>query len=160
MNKEDILQLLDSKNIKYEIENHKAVYNMEELKDINLLYPESDAKNLFLRDDKKRNYYLVSVKGDKKVDLKEFKNKNNTRSLSFASDDDLFNILGLTPGSVTPLGLLNDKDNRVIFYLDSYFKDKIIGVHPNDNTSTLWLNSNDLINIIEEKGNSCIIIDM
>ena len=160
MNKEDILQLLDSKNIKYEIENHKAVYNMEELKDIDLLYPESDAKNLFLRDDKKRNYYLVSVKGDKKVDLKEFKNKNNTRSLSFASDDDLFNILGLTPGSVTPLGLLNDKDNRVIFYLDSYFKDKIIGVHPNDNTSTLWLNSNDLINILEEKGNSCIIIDM
>ena len=160
MKKEDIYNLLNSKNINYEVENHKAVFNMDELKDIKLLYPELDAKNLFLRDDKKRNYYLVTVKGDKKVDLKEFRNKNNTRLLSFASDNDLLNILGLTPGSVTPFGLLNDKDSRVIFYLDIFFKDKKIGVHPNDNRATVWIKSNDLVNIIKESGNSCFYIEM
>ena len=160
MNREDIYNLLNSKNIEYELDNHKAVYNMEELNDVKLLYLELDAKNLFLRDDKKRNYYLVTVKGDKKVDLKEFRNKNNTRPLSFASDEDLLNILGLTPGSVTPFGLLNDNDNKVIFYLDSFFKDKKIGVHPNDNRATVWIKSNDLVNIIKESGNSCFYIEM
>jgi Ala-tRNA(Pro) deacylase len=160
MNREEILKLLNDKNVEYELENHEAVNNMEELKNIELLYPELDAKNLFLRDDKKRNYYLVTIKGDKKVDLKEFKNKYNTRSLSFASDDDLLNILGLTPGSVTPFGLLNDKDSRVIFYIDEFFKDKKIGVHPNDNRATVWIKSNDLVNIIKESGNSCFYIEM
>lgn len=160
MNKEEIYNYLKENNIKYEIDEHKAVYNMEELKDIVLKYPESDAKNIFVRDDKKRNYYLITTKGDKKVDLKDFKNKYNTRSLSFASETDLMNILGLIPGAVTPLGLLNDKDLKVEFYLDSYFKDKIIGVHPNDNTATVWMSSSDLIEIIEEHGNKVNIIDL
>lgn len=160
MNKEEIYNYLKENNIKYEIDEHKAVYNMEELKDIVLKYPESDAKNIFVRDDKKRNYYLITTKGDKKVDLKDFKNKYNTRSLSFASETDLMNILGLIPGAVTPLGLLNDKDLKVEFYLDSYFKDKIIGVHPNDNTATIWMSSSDLIEIIEEHGNKVNIIDL
>ncbi len=160
MNREEILKLLNDKNVEYELENHEAVNNMEELKNIELLYPELDAKNLFLRDDKKRNYYLVTIKGDKKVDLKEFKNKYNTRSLSFASDDDLLKLLNLTPGSVTPFGLLNDVDCKVIFYLDSFFNDKKIGVHPNDNTATLWIKTNDLINIIREHGNEVNVIEI
>lgn len=160
MNKEEIYNYLKENNIKYEIDEHKAVYNMEELKDIVLKYPESDAKNIFVRDDKKRNYYLITTKGDKKVDLKDFKNKYNTRSLSFASETDLMNILGLIPGAVTPLGLLNDKDLKVEFYLDSYFKDKIIGVHPNDNTATVCMSSSDLIEIIKEHGNKVNIIDL
>lgn len=75
-------------------------------------YPEADAKNLFVRDDKKRNYYLITVKGDKKVDLKEFRKKNNTRPLRFASENDLMDILGLIPGAVTPLGILNDEERK------------------------------------------------
>lgn len=160
MNKEEIYNYLKENNIKYEIDEHKAVYNMEELKDVVLKYPECDAKNIFVRDDTKRNYYLITIKGDKKVNLKEFKNKYNTRSLSFASETDLMNILGLIPGAVTPLGLLNDKVLKVEFYLDSYFKDKIIGVHPNDNTATVWMSSNDLIKIIESHGNKVNIIDL
>ena len=160
MNKQEIYNYLKENNIKYEIDEHKAVYNMEELKDIVLKYPECDAKNIFVRDDKKRNYYLITIKGDKKIDLKEFKNKYNTRNLSFASETDLMNILGLIPGAVTPLGLLNDKDLKVEFYLDSYFKNKLIGVHPNDNTATVWINSSDLIKIIEEHGNKANMIDL
>ena len=58
MNKQEIYKYLDEKNIWYEITNHKAVYNMAELADVEMPYPTADAKNLFVRDDKKRDYYL------------------------------------------------------------------------------------------------------
>lgn len=154
MNKNEIYEFLNNKNIEYELQEHEAVYNMEELSKIDLLYPESDAKNIFVRDDKKSNYYLITIKGNKKVDLKEFKNKYNTRRLSFASSDDLLNILNLTPGSVTPLGLLNDKELKVIFFIDKELINlNMIGIHPNDNTATIWLKTKDLLNVIKEHGN-------
>lgn len=135
---------------------------MDELSEIEILYPEYDAKNLFVRDDKKRNYYLITVRGNKRVDFKKIKNDNNTRPLSFASEEDLMSIMNLLAGSVTPLGLLNDHELKVIFYLDKDFLNgkQIIGVHPNDNTATLWLKVTDLIDIIKEHGNKVKIIEL
>lgn len=152
MNKEQIYAYLKQKNIWYEITEHKAVYNMNDLLDVELPYPEGDAKNLFVRDDKKKNYYLITVKGTKKVNLKEFRHQNNTRPLSFASENDLLELLKLTPGSVTPLGLLNDKDHRVEFFIDKELLNDpgLIGVHPNENTATVWLKTKDLIDILTE----------
>ena len=86
---------------------------MAELADVTFHYPESLAKKLFVCDDKKHNYYLITVKGNKRINLKEFRRKNATRHLSFADESELMNGLGLAPGSVTPLGLLNDKDCKV-----------------------------------------------
>lgn len=106
MNKAETYQYLCDHGISYEVTEHQAVYNMEELDAVALPYPEWDAKNLFVRDDKKRNYYLITVKGGKRVDLKEFRRAHDLRNLSFASAEDLMDILGLLPGSVTPLGLL------------------------------------------------------
>ena len=162
MNKNKIYEFIKNKNIWYEITEHKAVYNMQELAQIHLPYPERDAKNLFIRDDKKRNYYLITVKGDKKVDLKEFRRNNNTRPLTFASSEDLMEILNLIPGAVTPLGILNDKERKVTVFIDEFFKEEpsIIGVHPNDNTATIWLYTNDLIDIIKEHGNQINITEL
>ena len=162
MNKEEIYSFIKSKNIWYEITEHKAVYNMEELTEIDIPYPEYNAKNLFVRDDKKRNYYLITVRGDKRVDLKEFKKRNGTRPLSFASENDLSAILHLLAGAVTPLGLLHDKEHKDQFFIDKDFmKDRhIIGVHPNDNTATVWLKVEDLINIIKKHGNEVIIAEL
>ena len=155
MNKQETYEYLKSLGISYEITEHKAVFNMEELAEAELPYPEADAKNLFVRDDKKNNYYLITVKGDKRVNLKDFKNKYGTRTLSFAKDAELMDILGLIPGAVTPLGLLNDVDAKVKFYIDSDFfaPPGIIGVHPNDNTATVWLNVSDLVTMIKNHGN-------
>lgn len=155
MNKSEIYDYLNKLNIKYEVTEHEAVYNMEEAWQVPLLYPEADAKNLFVRDDKKRNYYLITVRGDKRVDLKEFKQKHGTRTLSFASESDLLEILGLIPGAVTPLGILNDENRKVQAYIDKEFMDEpgIIGVHPNDNTATVWMRTEDLIEIIKAHGN-------
>ena len=162
MNKQEIYDFIKSRDIWYEITEHEAVFNMEELSKIEVLYPEYDAKNLFIRDDKKRNYYLITIKGKKRINLKEFQKKNNTRNLSFASTNDLMSIMGLKPGAVTPLGLLNDKELKVKFYIDEEcMKDKhIIGVHPNDNTATIWLKVEDLIEIIQEHGNEVNIVEI
>lgn len=160
MNKEQIYQFIKNKNIWYEITEHKAVFNMAELSSVNIPYPESDAKNIFVRDDKKRNYYLITVKGDKRVDLKKIRQSNNTRPLSFASEKDLLDIMNLTPGSVTPLGVLNDNENKIIVFIDEYFvsNTSIIGVHPNDNTATIWLKTKDLIKMLEEHGNQVFVV--
>ena len=154
MNKQETYQYLKDHNIPFEITEHPAVYNMEELESIDLPYPEGDAKNLFVRDDRKRNYYLITVKGDKRVDLKAFRRAHGTRSLRFASAEDLASILGLLPGHVTPLGLLNDRERRVKAYLDAAFLEApgLVGVHPNENTATLFLKTEDLIRILKDHG--------
>lgn len=118
MDKLAIYPFLGEQKIPYEKIEHPAVFNMEQLASIHLPHPEWDAKNLFVRDDKKRNYYLITVKGDKRVDLKEFRRQHALRALSFASAEDLLAVLGLIPGAVSPLGILNDIDRRVHVYLD------------------------------------------
>ena len=160
MDKEEIYRYLNSRGIQYEVTEHKAVYNMAELSEVDLPYPEADAKNLFVRDDKKRNYYLITVKGDKKINLKTFRQENQTRPLSFATADELQAILSLTPGAVTPLGILSDTECRVGFYLDEAFTTppELIGIHPNDNTATVWLKTGDLISIIKEHGNAVHVV--
>ena len=160
--KQEIYRLLSENGVWHEITEHKAVYNMDEVADIDLPYPEAECKNLFVRDKKKREYYLISVKGDKRVNLKKFREKYNTKPLGFASEDDLMNILGLIPGAVTPLGLLNDTDGKVILYLDQdFFKgEHLIGVHPNDNTATVWMKTDDLTDIIRTLGNNVVITDL
>ena len=153
MNKTEIYRYLTECNIPYEVTEHKAVYNMEELGSVELLYPEWDAKNLFVRDDKKKNYYLITVRGDKRVNLKEFRKQHGLRNLSFASEEDLREIMGLSPGAVTPLGILNDSERRVHFFLDAEFAGNKIGVHPNENTATIWLSADMLMQLIQEHGN-------
>lgn len=154
MNKTETYQYLTEHNIVYEVSEHKAVFNMEEAESLDLPYPECDAKNLFVRDDKRQNYYLITVKGDRRVDLKEFRKQHGLRALSFASPEELFAVMGLTPGAVTPLGILNDVECRVHFYLDKSFIGGKIGVHPNDNTATIWMRADELMDLIKKHGNA------
>ena len=158
MNKQQIYDYLQENSIWHEITEHKAVYNMAELAEVPCPYPEADAKNLFVRDDKKQNYYLITVKGEKRVNLKAFRKAQGTRNLSFASAEDLMERLGLIPGAVTPLGVLNDETRSVKAFLDQDFLQEpgLVGVHPNENTATVWLKTEDLIRIIREHGNEVV----
>ena len=160
--KQKIYELLRERGFWHVITEHPAVYNMEEMGQVELPYAEADAKNLFVRDDKKRNYYLITVIGSKRVDLKEFKKKHGTRSLTFASAEELLQFLKLTPGAVTPLGLLNDAECRVKLYLDKVFTegDGIIGVHPNDNTATVAMKTADLLTLLREHGTEIEIVEI
>ena len=159
MTKQEVYDYLASQGIEYETTEHEAIFNVEELQTAKLPHPDAQAKNLFVRDDKKRHYYIITVKEHKRVDLKDFRLKYGLRPLSFASADDLMSILKLSPGSVTPLGLLNDETSTVELYLDDEFTE-LIGVHPNKNNATVWLSVSDLLKIIKEHGNPVHIVEI
>lgn len=160
MNKAETYEFLRAKNIPFETVEHEAVFNMEEMSKISLPHPEADAKNLFVRDDKHLNFYLITVRGDKRVNLKEFRKANGTRPLTFASETELFEILRLTLGSVTPLGLLSDDERKVKFYIDSDLVKGLVGVHPNENTATVFLKTEDLTKLIKEHGNETYTVEI
>ena len=146
MKSEELREELRKKDIKFEETFHKAVYTSKEGHMLSLPHCEAEAKNLFLKS--KKSFVLMTVKGDKRVDLKAMAKAMGFSSFSFGKEDELFSLLSLAPGSVTPMGLLNDKERRVEFYLDSEFKDGLIHVHPMENTSSILLSSNDLFEFL------------
>lgn len=158
LDKQGVYTFLKEHDVSFTATEHEAVFSMEALISTEIPHPEADAKNLFIRDDKKRNYYLITVRGNKRVNLKEFRRTHGLRNLSFASAEDLQDLLGLAPGSVSPFGLLNDTNHKVQFYLDEAFADGLIGIHPNDNTATVLLKTDDLIRVIEAEGHPVHIV--
>lgn len=152
--KEEIIELLKERNIKFEYMEHKAVSSIEEIENAGIQNSEQIAVNLFLTDRKKENFYLIVINSTKRSDLKEIREKIGSKRLSFASSEDLMKYFNITPGSVSLFGALNDKYNIVKIYIDDFYKDKIIGVHPNDNTASVWMNIKDLVSIVEESGST------
>lgn len=148
----DIEKLLNDRGCQYTISEHPAVFTIDELYDYDIPDRERIAKNLFLRDDKKRAYYLISIEGSAKADLKELRRILSSRPLSFASEDDLMKYLKLSKGEVTPFGALNDDEHKVIVRISSFFRGGMIGIHPNTNTATVFLNADDLISILRDSG--------
>ena len=153
MNKLEVYDFLQKKGIAFEKVEHDAVYTIEEADALQLPHPESGTKNLFLRDDKKRNYYLVTVQENRTVNLKTLQGMIGSRRLCFASEEDLFRIMHLIRGAVTPFGTMNDEERIVKVYVDSYFEGGLISSHPNDNTATVFLKSDELMSLVREHGN-------
>ena len=156
--KQEIKAFLEGKNIPFEWVEHKAVYTIEEMEELGLESMDEIAKNLFLRDQKGKRHFLVVVQGLKQVNLKELGEKLGTK-LSFASEERLEKYMGLKKGAVTPLGVLNDENCAVEVYMDEDLcKLERIGVHPNDNTASVYLSPDNLLNIIREHGNPVEIL--
>ena len=160
LTKEDIVKMLDDRKISYEIVEHKAVFTIDEMLECELPHPEQIAKNLFIRDDKKRKYYLITCLEDKKINLKEFRKEHDTRPLTFASEDDLMDKMGLIRGAVTPLGVLANEDKDVIVFMDKDYENKIMGIHPCDNTATVYVSCRDVSKLIKEHGNELHFVKM
>ena len=155
----EVFAALADMHIAYEVIEHPAVYTIDEMDQLNISNKESIVKNLFVRDDKKRNYFLIVLQKDKHVDLKRIKAELNCRPLGFASEDDLAKYLGLNKGAVTPFGVLNDSICKVTVVLDEdILSFEQIGVHPNENTATVLLKPHDLEAIIEKHGNEILHI--
>lgn len=154
-----VFNKLEEMGIRYEVTRHSAVYTMEEMENLNMENGSEIVKNLFLRDDKKERYFLIVLSKEKKLDVKKIQQNLQSRRLSFASEDDLQKILGLTKGSVSPFGILNDSSCMVEVIIDSDLSNKYIGVHPNENTATVWIKLEDLEAIIKNHGNSVNYIE-
>lgn len=153
-----IYEILDELKISYEEISHKAVFTVEEANAIQEQINGVGCKNLFLTN-KKGKYYIYVLEDSKQANLKELQIFLNEKRLSFGKEEELNEILKLTKGSVTPLGIINDKDNLVTILLDKDLIDKRILVHPNVNTKTISLEYKDLIKIIEYANHNYIIIE-
>ncbi len=147
--------------IEYERIDHPTVFTMEEMDSLGIFNKGVVGKNLFLRDNKGKRHFLVFVFGDKHANLEAIQNELGIKHVSFGSAERLDKYLGLTKGSVSPLGVINDKNAEVEFIIDKDFADyPCVGVHPNQNTSTVWLSFEDLIKVIRENGNKIDYIDI
>ena len=155
--KQKVLDFLDKKGIQYEKLEHEVVFTMEEMDAAGITQKGTVCKNMFMRDYKGKNHFLLTVPEEKHVDLRALAEYIGSSKLSFASAERLDKYLGLTQGSVSPLGLLNNEDKSVVMIFDrDLVGNDEVGVHPNDNSATIWLKFSDIKNIIEEHGNEII----
>ena len=159
--KAETIALLDQARIAYELYEHEAVFTVEQAHAAGIPHQELGAKNLFLRDDKHRAYYLICLPDKKDVSLREIQGRLGSRRLSFASEKDLRSMLGLEPGSVTPLGALNDAEGHVEVVIDQELVDAgRVTVHPCDNTATVLLATEDLSALLREHGHDVCVVNL
>jgi len=134
-----VLAYLDRYHIQYTRTDHPPVATIEESKLHWRNLKGMHCKNLFMRDNKGKKHYLIVAEANKAVDIKSLNAKLSDR-LSFASPQRLEKHLDLTPGSVSPFGLINNEDHKVILIIDQSLKDaQYVNFHPNLNTATLTL---------------------
>lgn len=159
--KQAVYDALSNQSILYTVMEHPAVYTMAEMDELGITEKGEVVKNLFVRNAKGKVHYLIILPKDKKADLKGIAAKLGSTALSFASEQRLEKHLGLTKGSVSPMGVINNAAHDVIVVFDkSLEREDKIGVHPNDNTATLWLRFEDLKRFVESCGNQVQVIDL
>ena len=148
----ELYAYLDGMGISYEVEEHAPVFTIDEMRELGI--KGSVCKNLFLRDAKGRQHFLVVLPGDRQADLGALAAALGSSKLSFASEERLMKHLGLTKGSVTPLAVIQDPDHTVQVLLDESLTgmDRL-GVHPLVNTATLWISGADLLRFLRSSGN-------
>ena len=138
--KEEVLAWLQEHDVVYTLVEHPPAYTMQDIEMFGVSRHGAVCKNLFLRDDKGKRHFLLSVCGDKQVNLAAIGEALGVRRLGFASEERLARYLQLKKGAVTPLGVLFDKEHAVPVFLDKDLAAaETVGVHPCDNTATLFL---------------------
>ncbi|MCQ2512712.1 MAG: prolyl-tRNA synthetase associated domain-containing protein [Lachnospiraceae bacterium] len=139
---------LDQLGIAYERVDHEAAFTIEACEEIDkALAPTSICKNLFLCNSQKTKFYMLLLPGDKKFKTKELSHQINSARLSFGPGEYMEEYLDITPGSLSILGLMNDKEKNVQLLIDEdVLKDDYIGCHPCINTSSLKIKTEDILN--------------
>lgn len=150
--KDTILNELNSQGINYKEVEHEAVYTIENMDKLGNIFENAKiCKNLFVRDQKGKRHFLIVMPEEKRAPLLEIAQKIESTKLSFASEERLMKYLKLLPGSVSPLAIINDEEKEVEVILDEDLKnEKLLGVHPCVNTSTLLITPQDLEKYIKK----------
>lgn len=157
----NVEEFLKTNDIDYVLHEHPAVFTCEESEKLCSHIPGVSSKNLFLRDDKKRRYFLVIVDSKKRVNLKELGEILGVKRISFASDEDLKEKLGLEPGSVSIFGLLNDEDNDVELFIDrDFYEQPIVTFHPNRNTASVEITKEMLKKFLKSISHEANIVEL
>ena len=139
--------LLDSLSVEYERIDHEPAMTMEICEAIDEALGATICKNLFLCNRQQTDFYLLMMPGDKPFKTKDLSAQIGSSRLSFATPEHMEKYLDITPGSVSVLGLMNDKGNNVRLLIDEdVLKGEYIGCHPCINTSSIRLKTGDMMN--------------
>ena len=157
LGRKDVLALLNEEGIAYRLVEHQAIHTIDETEKSGLAQSSSIPKNLFLRDAKGTNHFLVSIEKDKSLNLKRLREQLGSTPLSFASVQRLERYLGLMPGAVTPFGLFNYTAEAIPLVLDEALQGNAqLGFHPIDNRATVFLRLGDLEQLLIQRGRRVI----
>ena len=160
---EEVLNVLKKLEINYELVNHKAVYTIEDMNNLNneIFKGAEICKNLFLRDQKGKRHFLVVLCSEKKADMTKIQEQALSTRLSFASSERLMKYLKLEPGHVSPMGLIHDEEKKVEVLIDKDLKNKkLLAVHPNTNEASILITYEDLMKFIKAMGNEYEFIEI
>ena len=158
---QELYARLDALGIAWTTVEHPPLHTVAESKALRGELEGGHVKNLFLRDKNKR-LWLVVAEEDRPVDLKALRKRLGARgSLSFGSPDLLMEVLGVTPGAVTPFGLINDTERRATAILDvDLMEHRLVNVHPLRNDATTTIAGADLLAFIRDCGHDPQIVDL
>lgn len=150
---QELYQRLTELGIAHKTTEHAAVFTVEESQALRGRLDGAHIKNLFLRDRKKR-LWLCTVLEDRDVDLKALRKRLGAQgSISFGAPDLLMDVLGVIPGAVTPLAVINDTDRQVTVILDEgLFAEELVNCHPLRNDRTTTLKCEDLLTFLKAEG--------
>ncbi len=156
-----VLSTLNQLNIPFERYEHPPVPTIEEAKKYWTDLEATHCKNIFLRNHKGSRHYLVVLEHNAVLAMRDLEQRLKQGKLSFASAKRLHRYLCITPGSVSPFGLINDTENHVHLFLDENLKTATkISFHPNDNTSSVIISFSDFIRFLDFSGNSYEFIQL
>lgn len=157
-----VYDLLDSLGVAYQRVDHEAAMTMEACAEVDKILDATTCKNLLLCNRQQTDFYLLLMPGDKVFQTKELSKQLAVSRLSFASAEAMEEFLDITPGSLSVMGLMNDKDNRVRLVIDkAVLQGDRIGFHPCINTTSLRVATADLMDkIIPAMGHGPTIVDL
>lgn len=142
----EVCGFLGKNGIEYEIVTHSPVFTLEECQAVNGMLNGVICKNLLLKTDSGKVIYLLMIKDDKRFVTKDVSKKLGCSRLSFASGEYMETLLNTTPGSLSITSLIFDEDKKVSLAIDSdVLKEDYICCHPSDNTATLKMKTEDVL---------------
>ena len=147
MNKKDkVLEVLQSLNIEYEMHEHPPVPTVEDALPYWNKINATHCKNLFFRNHKGNRHYLVILRHDRQLNIRDLEQRLKQGKISFASPKRMEKYLGLSGGSVSVFGLINDTENHVHLFIDEALKQaEMITFHPNENDATLVISKSSFL---------------
>ena len=159
MRREDLLDFFAEIGVEHTTHDHPAVFRVEEGEEIKALIPGAHTKNLFLKDARDQ-LWLISAEGHAVIDLKRLHHVIGSGRLSFGNAALMEETLGVTPGSVTAFGLINDKDRRVRFVLDRTLAEAShVNFHPLTNTATTTVSGEGFRRFLSAIGVAPMVVD-
>ncbi len=154
-NREKVFRYLEERGIEYSWYEHPEAPTIDIAKKFWKPDGSRHCKNLFFRNHKGNRHYLVVFDADQNLAIRDLEQRLKQGKLTFASEKRMLKYLGVTPGSVSPFGLINDEENHVHLFLDeNLLKEESLSYHPNDNTATVVISQDNFQKFLSSIGNT------